>query len=237
MRPKIVILILVVAVGLVAVAALLKATVGRPSTETQANAPAEAVQETSAVAVATIPGSTNAAAITEQLRAAELGKELDQIRSIVVEGVGSPTTLGILVGKVTHAEPAVRSAALQAVVSLNDTNAIPGLEKAAEAMEDPREKVAVMDAIAYLKLPDGLPDTPLTNAMIVSSTSAPPWAVKWPPNSHQKKALRSRAQRRLQNAQAQGQQGAPPVPAQSQPMAPDPASAPPQTDPAAAPPQ
>jgi hypothetical protein len=237
MRPKIVILILVVAVGLVAVAALLKATVGRPSTETQASTPAESNQETATVAVATTSGSSNNAAIMEQLRAAEVGKELDQIRSIVVEGVESPTTLGILVGKVTHAEPAVRSAALQAVVSLNDTNAIPGLEKAAEAMEDPREKVAVMDAIAYLKLPDGLPDTPLTNAMMVSSTSAPPWAVKWPPDSHQKKSPRSRAQRRLQNAQAQGQQGAPAVPAQPQPMAPDPASAPPQTDPAAVPPQ
>jgi hypothetical protein len=41
---------------------------------------------------------------------------------------------------------------------MNDTNAIPGLEKLMESIQDLREKVAVMDTIDYLKLPNVMPD-------------------------------------------------------------------------------
>jgi hypothetical protein len=228
MRPKIVILTLVFAMGLVALAVVLKVKMGSHAVnEPQTVAPADAAQETNPVIVATAPASSNAAAITQQLRAAEIDRELDQIRSLVVEGTESPASLGILVGKVTHPEAAVRGAALQAVVSLNDTNAIPGLEKAAEAIDNPREKVAVLDAIAYLKLPDGMPDTPPTNAVMVASTSAPPWALR-DPRDPQKRRLSLREQRRLQRAQAQGQPASPAAPVQPQPTAPAPAPAPPQ---------
>ena len=64
-----------------------------------------------------------------------------------------PQTTGLLLGKVTHREPEVRKAALEALVQLNDTNAIPGLEQATSLIEDPREKVTLMDAVSYLKLP------------------------------------------------------------------------------------
>ena len=97
--------------------------------------------------------SSNTAAILEQLRAAEIDRELDQIRELQAAGADNPQTTGLLLGKVTHREPEVRKAALEALVQLNDTNAIPGLEQAASLIQDPREKVAVMDAVSYLKLP------------------------------------------------------------------------------------
>ena len=89
----------------------------------------------------------------EQLHAAELAKELDQIRDLLADGGINPHATGMLVGKMVHKEPEVRKAALQALMQLGDTNAIPGLEQVQGLTEDPREKVALMDAIVYLKLP------------------------------------------------------------------------------------
>ena len=57
-------------------------------------------------------------------------------------------------GMVTHPDPEVRKAALDALMQLGDTNAIPGLEDIVKEIQDPREKVAMMDAIQFLKLPD-----------------------------------------------------------------------------------
>jgi hypothetical protein len=54
----------------------------------------------------------------------------------------------------------VRKAAVQALVQLNATNAIPALEQALGLTEDPREKIVLMDAISYLKLPEEAPPPP-----------------------------------------------------------------------------
>lgn len=99
------------------------------------------------------PTSSNSAAVLEQLHAAELAKELDQIRDLLADGAINPHATGMLVGKMVHKEPEVRKAALRALIQLSDTNAILGLEQVQGLTEDPREKVALMDAIAYLKLP------------------------------------------------------------------------------------
>jgi hypothetical protein len=155
MRPKIVILILVVAVGLVALAVAMKGVMGGRNTQ-EVKAPEPAAEEPAAPANTNQQASvssTNSAAILEQLRAADLAKELDQVRELLADGVSSPHAAGALLGKVTHREPEVRKAALEALVQLNDTNSIPGLEQACTLIEDPHEKVALMDAIAYLKLP------------------------------------------------------------------------------------
>jgi hypothetical protein len=161
MRPKIVILILAVAIGLVALAALFKGGVARRTPElvqTPAAAPATSPPVAATVPpvkeIATSAGSSNSAAVVEQLRAAEAAKELDQIRELQAEGEASPTTTAVLLTKVTHQDPEVRKAALQAIVQLGDTNAIPGLQDAVAVVQSPREKVALMDAIDYLKLPE-----------------------------------------------------------------------------------
>jgi hypothetical protein len=212
-------LTLLAAVGLVAVAAILKGSLGRHADEGAPTAPAtEAATDQTSPAPAANPNSSNSAAVTEQLRIAEIKRELEQINFLVTEGTASPTSLGILVGKLTHPEPAVRGAALEAVKMLNDTNAIPGLEQAADAMENPRDKVTVMDAIAYLKLPNTMPDEAITNDMptisslkLASRNAGSKGGLKGIPNA--------RAMRRMQRAQARGQQGAPAAaPPQAQQM-------------------
>jgi HEAT repeat protein len=139
-----------------------------------------------------------------------------------------------LLDKLTDAEPAVRSAALQAVLSLNETNAIPRLEEAEQNVENPREKVAIMDAIAYLKLPDTMPAVPLTNDPSAMGFPDRPARNNSPAANFQNmKDRSSRAARRLlqsgQTPPGQPPGAAPPAaPPQDQPAAPDPAAAPPQ---------
>ena len=55
---------------------------------------------------------------------------------------------------------------MEAIKEINDTNAIPGLQKAADSIQDPHGKVAVLDVIEYLNLPgisDGATPEDLTN--------------------------------------------------------------------------
>jgi hypothetical protein len=172
MRPKIVILILAVAFGLLAVMVVLKGVMaghsgnaGGQTPATQANADSQsaatndqAVQEV----VQVNPDSSNTAASAEQMRAAAIEKELAAIRELQdqADGDNNPTIISALLEKVANPEAAVRSAALDALRQLNDTNAVPGLQQAEQVITDPRGKVAVLDVIDYLKLPNVTPDAP-----------------------------------------------------------------------------
>jgi len=191
--------------------------------------PAPAVEAGKEEPTAAGPSKTGGPALlSEQQRAAEVEKQLDEIRGLVVDGSTDPAARSLLLEKITHAEPAVRSAALQGVVALNDSNAIPRLEEAEQVVENPREKVAIMDAIAYLKLPETMPETPPTNDLPGMDFSQPLPQKSAGPNAQTKRAPSARAARRLERAQARSQKGAPPtaVP-QAPPAAPAP-SAPPQ---------
>ena len=88
MRPKIVILTLVVAIGLVALAAVLKGVLGGPAPQ-QAKAP-ESPPAEPASPTATTPqvsaNSSNTAAMLEQMRVADVNRELDQIRELQAGG-------------------------------------------------------------------------------------------------------------------------------------------------------
>ena len=96
MRPKIVVLVLIVAIGVVALAAVLKGVLGGQAPE-EAKAPEPSTGEP-AGPTAALPqvslNSSNAAAIVEQLRAAEIEKELDQIRELQAEGRSIRLPLG-----------------------------------------------------------------------------------------------------------------------------------------------
>src|ERR1035437_11036120 len=141
MRPKIVILILVIGVGLVAVVVLLKGvTWARPSKDTQVVATGEptnqappAATNDQVVEVAQVnPNSSNTAAIAEQLRAAEVEKEVGAIRDLQGEadGTNNPIIITALLDKLSHPEAEVRQSALEVLKQLNDTNAVPGLQQA-----------------------------------------------------------------------------------------------------------
>jgi len=154
-------LVLVVSVGLVAVAAVFKAVMDRRAA--QAVPPAPVPVEPVDVAVTNVPvdlNSSNTAAILEQLRATERLRELDEVRELQAAGGATPNTTELLLTKLTHKEAEVREAALVALVHLGDTNVLPGLEQALGTVENPREKVAIMDAIEYLKLPTMNSDLP-----------------------------------------------------------------------------
>jgi hypothetical protein len=236
MRPKIVILILIVAIGLVALAAVLKGVLGGRAPQ-DAKAPEPPPAEP-AHPVATSPqvsaNSSNSTAILEQLRAAEIAKELDQVRELQADGAANPLATGLLLAKVTHREPEVRKAATDALVQLGDTNAIPGLEQAVGLVENPREKTALMDAIDYLKLPNVMADMP--TSAVASATEGrslvvtPLQAVPRNPRIQSGKNRGRRAAVPKAGSPAQPGASAIPYPAQPQtePDSPAPVTSPPQ---------
>jgi hypothetical protein len=191
MRPKVVILILVVAFGLLGIMVVLKGVMAghsgnaggqTPATGAKADSPAAATNDQ---VVQVNPNSSHAAATPEQSRDAEVGKELDAIQALLGEadGMNNSTIIPALLAKVAHPEAEVRKAALAALVQLNDTNAVPGLEQAVAAIKDPRAKVDVMDTIDYLKLPNVMPDVPPADldTNIPDTTTIPPH-LKMNPN-------------------------------------------------------
>jgi hypothetical protein len=208
MRPKIVLIILIVAIGLVALAAVLKSMANRSQNQ-QAKMPEPSLVEPArptSTGPQINPNASNNAAFVEQLRVTELGRELDQVRELQAAGAGDPNTTAMLLTKVTSREPEVRRSALDALRQLNDTNAIPGLEQAATLVEDPREKVAFMDVIDYLKLPEA-------TATDMSEGTNPPLLKPIEPrrpNPRLQSTLKTRGQPKLR-------QGAPPA---AQPGAP-----------------
>ena len=64
-----------------------------------------------------------------------------------------PVSLEMILSELTNRDPEIRKAALDAVLQIRSREAIPRLMEAAEQTEDPREKVAIADAIEFLKLP------------------------------------------------------------------------------------
>jgi hypothetical protein len=171
MRPKIVILILAVAFGLLAIMVVLKGVMGghsgnaggqTPAMETNVESPTAATNVQVVEVVQVNPDSSNSAAISEQTRAAAIENELDQIRKLLGEadGENNSTIISALIGKVANPEAEVRSAALDALKELNDTNAVPGLQQAVELIKDPRAKVAVLDTIDYINLPSVTQNVP-----------------------------------------------------------------------------
>jgi hypothetical protein len=208
MRPKVVILILVAAFGLLGIVVVLKevmaghsGSAGGQTPVTEANAGSQSAATNDQV-VQVNPNSSNAAASSEQMRAAAIQKELDAIRELQdqADGANNPTIISALIGKVENPEPEVRTAALAALVQLNDTNAVPGLQQAADAIKDPRAKVAVMDTIDYLNLPDAMPavQPPESFTNIPDMTNIIPDVKMNPKFEH--KAVRHGQQRAAPNA-------------------------------------
>jgi hypothetical protein len=221
--------ILVAAVGLVALAVVVRGRMGGHARVEETAPPSEPARP-ALTNVQVNPNSSNAVVIVEQLRAGEVAKQLDEVRELQAVGPTSPDTTGLLLGKVTHQEPEVRKAAVDALVQLDATNAIPGLEEALKLTEDPREKVALMEAIAYLKLPDHGPDEMLNTTNSAEPTVEPAKLDKKGPDSRSPLGPRRQKGRRAPTSQAPAaaQPAAPANPGQTQPVTPVPGGAAPQ---------
>jgi hypothetical protein len=202
MRPKVVILILVAAFGLLGIMVVLKgvmaghagnaggqtpvtqANVDSQSVVTQANVNSQSVATNDQFVQVNPADSSNTAASSEQMRAAAVEKELDAIQELQGEadGENNPKIISALLDKVAHPEAEVRKAAVEALRQLNDTNAIPGLQQAEEHIKDPHEKVAVLDAIDYLNLPNVTPDVQPADTLTNNpDTTPPPLNIKMNP--------------------------------------------------------
>jgi hypothetical protein len=173
MRPKVVILVLVAAFALLGVVAVFKGVSGKSAgdsggqasnagnTETGASTETASTSATNTT-VAQAPSGPVNATVDPELHAAIIAKEQERIDELVseVDGTNNPVIISALIEKVENPEAEIRKAALAALVQINDTNAVPGLKQAADRVADPRAKVAVLDTIDYLNLPDAIPAEP-----------------------------------------------------------------------------
>ena len=182
MRPKVVIFTLVAAFAALGIIAVLKG-VAKHGADSSGPVAGSTADTGSQANVSTNPpvrvsvNSTNPQ-VSEALRAALIRKDEDAIWELQseVDGTNNAVILAALIDKVKSPEAEVRKTALDAIKQINDTNAVPLLEDAEKQITDPRGKVAVLDTIDYLKLPDIMPNTPVdTNT--VDDQINPNWST------------------------------------------------------------
>jgi hypothetical protein len=161
MRPKVVILTMAVAFCILGMVVVLKGITekhaaggGGQTTATDPN-PASTNGGTTQMA----GNSGTAPVVSEEMRAAIVDKENEQIQELTAEinGTNNPVIIAALVDKVGNPEAEVRKSALAALVQIDDTNAVPELQQEVDKLQDPRAKVEVLDTINYLNLPDAFP--------------------------------------------------------------------------------
>jgi hypothetical protein len=168
MRPKVVIFTLVAAFVALGVVALLKGGAGK-NAEGGGQAPGAQIQTPAVPPQAGTNPQTGAGsgpaqpvAVSEETRAALIQSELSKIDDLRLQADGSNNAIIIaaIIEKLSNPELEVRKAVLEALKILDDTNAVPGLERAENGAADPREKVAILDTIDFIKAPninDGVP--------------------------------------------------------------------------------
>jgi len=102
--------------------------------------------------------TTNIVATTpEQDHQAAIEKDMDKLNEALIDGGSDPKLVQAVRDRLLHSDAEVRKAAAETIMHLNDREAIPALKEALAKIEDPREKVVMMDAIEYLQTPDGDP--------------------------------------------------------------------------------
>jgi hypothetical protein len=187
MRPKIVLLTLLAAFLVLGAIALVRGLAGKNTPDATGSAPAAQVAA-GPTSAATNDSSTPvaeavpSAVVSDEMRAAVIDKEIDDIQSLPAQADGSnnPVIIATLVQKLLRPEAPLHHAALEALKQLGDTNAIPPMQQAAAAMTDAREKVAVLDAIDYLNLPtitQNVPADLMTNPNYVKPVIRRPHAM------------------------------------------------------------
>lgn len=170
MRPKVVIVTLLAAFALLAGIAVMRGLAGRHVRDGggQASAPAQDSNSSPATNQQTAQlaaSSGNPPVVSDEMRAALIEKETDQIQELAgeVDGTNDPIIIAALLQKVENPEAQVRQAALDALthiddmVQADDTNVVAGLRQVADRTTDLTAKVAIMETINYLNLPSAFP--------------------------------------------------------------------------------
>jgi hypothetical protein len=168
MRPKIVIVALLLGGFLTGIMLLFRQGSGRPeevppafpSSETNLGAAGgHALQRRVPVIAGAMdatdvpgdpgPGETEGSAEARQRTYVE--NRVAQLMELASQD--DPASINIVLSELTNRDPEVRKAALNATLQVRSREAIPRLLEAAEQTDDPREKAAIADAIEFLKLP------------------------------------------------------------------------------------
>ena len=111
---------------------------------------------------------TNSVRLSRAQEAALIRSEIGKL-----EKLGARTdqsSLQLILSDLTNANKSIRAAACDAAIQFGSAEAIPRLKEAAGIIEDPREKVAFLDAAEFLALPS-FGDS--SNPAQVSSNAAP----------------------------------------------------------------
>lgn len=185
MRPKVVLLVLLSGVGALALMGVLYGLLNKEAAQPPsivssrtATQPATAVSEPKPAAgtpspsriIGPRPGQANptpgsvVATTPEADRAVLRSNDLDALNEAVLAGEENEDAMIAIAGRLESEDPEVRAAAREAARHFGNTNLVPFLTLALEHVEDPREKVALMDAIDYLQLPTG-PDPEALNEL------------------------------------------------------------------------
>ena len=174
-------LTLVAAFGALGLIALFKAGAGKNANVgggeqppvAQANPNSNATGTNDQPAAAGHPGQPPV--VSEEVRAALIERDIQDILDLQsqVDGSNNLVIINALLEKFSNPEAEVRQTALRVIKEMNDTNAVPGLQKAVAGTTDAREKVAIMDAIDYIKMPTMTDDVPPEMATNLASLTGP----------------------------------------------------------------
>ncbi len=163
MRPRIVILTLLLAAGVLALLGVLHGSRSKPEVQpppppggvppevTMTNVP-EATSPAANLATTNLAVTNIVATISDEDRAAQKAKDLEAISDALIAGADDPRSALEIANRFENADAEVRAAARDASMHLGDTNILRYLNNALGNTQDPREKAALMDAIAYLQL-------------------------------------------------------------------------------------
>jgi hypothetical protein len=102
-------------------------------------------------AVATNGVTTNALAAPELAHTKYVHETIERLVSLEMNS--DPASLAAILAEMKNPDKQVRDAALKAVIQFNDRTAVPVLQKLADETADPYEKVDILKAIDYIKLP------------------------------------------------------------------------------------
>lgn len=160
MRPKIVLTILLAAIGVAIIAVTFKNLRSRPdlpkpviaattSNVTKSN-PIASIAPTSAVPAPTtvsINKTTNSEAEHEEY----VAKRTAQLNSLAMQK--SPAAHQQIIDELKNSDKEIRKASLEAIQQANDRSVIPQMKQIADETDDAQEKQDILDAIDFINLP------------------------------------------------------------------------------------
>ena len=164
MRPKLVIVVFVLGIALLSVPFLLKTLRNSGDRQPQPEVPVVVpeVVTPSPTNPALAPVTSLVAMTPDEERAARVEKDLETLKNALLQSSDDPMGVFKALEKVTSPDSEVRKAAIEAVRHLNNREAIPRLKEALPRLEDPEDKVAVLETIKYLEMPDNTDEPPAT---------------------------------------------------------------------------